>query len=157
MSVVRSEENLANEPAGWDDETLRILEQLDADNERYMMVNIELRDLLEEAVWREVGLERRVDALLAEVASGAAEIESLYVERGSLYVERGSLYAERDSLYAERDSSHNENVALRDEIVTVRAQLSRAEAELKALYNTKLMRVAAPFRSLYARARRFHG
>lgn len=55
----------ASPAAPVDDETRAIIEQLDADNEHFMLVTIELRDLLEEAVTREVALERRVEELVA--------------------------------------------------------------------------------------------
>jgi chromosome segregation ATPase len=134
MSMTGSED-MAN--AGeWDDEVLEILADLDAANEHYMVVNVELRDLLEEAVTREVGLEKRVDALVAEVASGVAEMDTLRVVL---------------------DAARADNAGLHREAADLRAQLGRLDAELTALHNTKLMRAAAPFRSLYARIRRRHG
>ncbi len=127
MSMTGSED-MAN-AGGWDDEALEILADLDAANEHYMLVNVELRDLLEEAVTSEVGLEKRVEALVAEM----------------------------DTLRVVLGAARTNNVGLHREVADLRAQLARADAELTALHNTKLMRAAAPFRSLYARIRRPHG
>jgi hypothetical protein len=45
------------------DEAVRLVEQLDQENEQYMRVTMDLRNLLEDAVNREVALEREVAVL----------------------------------------------------------------------------------------------
>jgi hypothetical protein len=51
-----------------DDEATRLVEQLDHENEQYMRVTMDLRNLLEDAVNREVALEREVATLRRRVA-----------------------------------------------------------------------------------------
>jgi hypothetical protein len=49
-------------------EEIQLIERLDDENEHYMRVTMDLRNLLEDAVIREVALERQVAALRRRVA-----------------------------------------------------------------------------------------
>ena len=86
-------EDMAN-AGGWDDEALEILADLDAANEHYMLVNVELRDLLEEAVTREVGLEKRVEALVAEMDTLRVELDAARADNAGLRIEVADLRAQ---------------------------------------------------------------
>ncbi len=75
----------ASPAAPVDDETRAIIEQLDADNEHFMLVTIELRDLLEEAVTREVALERRVEELMGRNQKLRAQLDRVEAELHALH------------------------------------------------------------------------
>jgi hypothetical protein len=50
------------------DDALQLIERLDVENEHYMRVTMDLRNLLEDAVIREVALEREVAVLRRRIA-----------------------------------------------------------------------------------------